>query len=213
MISLCLVEDQSLVREGLRSLLHLTEDIRVTGQAVDGIEALEVLSADRPDVVLLDLRMPRLDGLGVLRELGRRGGDAPPVIILTTFDDDDAILEGLRLGARGYLLKDVSFETLTEAVRIVAAGGSMINPVVTERLMRGISRTARTAPEAPLENLTRRELEVVRLMAAGLSNAEIADALRLSEGTVKNHVSSILGKLNARDRVRAILKSIELGLI
>ena len=121
--------------------------------------------------------------------------------------------EGLKLGARGYLLKDVSFAKLTEAVRIVASGGTMINPVVTERLVRGLTNVSKAPAEAPLQALTRRELEVVRLLAAGLSNAEIADALRLSEGTVKNHVSSILSKLAARDRVRAILKAVELGLI
>jgi DNA-binding NarL/FixJ family response regulator len=212
-ISLCLVEDQQLVREGLRSLLHLTDDIRVTAEAADGVEALSVLQAARPDVILLDLRMPGLDGLGVLRALAQAPAPPPPVIILTTFDDDTAILEGLKLGARGYLLKDVSFAKLTEAVRVVAAGGTMINPAVTERLARGLSQVSKAPAEAPLQALTRRELEVMRLLAAGLSNAEIAEALRLSEGTVKNHVSSILSKLAARDRVRAILKAIELGLI
>jgi DNA-binding NarL/FixJ family response regulator len=211
MIEVCLVENQALVREGLESLLHLTNDIRVVANATDGLEALEAIASHSPQVVLLDLRMPRLDGLGFLARLADRPPPRPAVIILTTFDDHVSILEGLRLGARGYLLKDVTFARLTEAIRTVAAGGTLISPVVTERLLRGLAGPAAEPDEAPAEPLTRRELEVLRLMTGGFSNAEIASAFNLTEGTVKNHVSNILGKLGVRDRVRAILKAVELG--
>ncbi len=213
MIEVCLVEDQSLVREGLESLLNLTDDIRVTASATDGLEALQALRTTRVDVVLLDMQMPRLDGLGVLKALAQDASHSPAVIILPTFDDDDVILEGLRLGARGYLLKDVSFAKLTGAIRTVAAGGTLVSPAVTERLLRGLHTRASKPSKTPLEDLTARELEVLRLMSGGFSNAEIASALNLTEGTIKNHVSSILAKLNTRDRVRAILKGIECGLI
>ncbi|MBI3676817.1 MAG: response regulator transcription factor [Proteobacteria bacterium] len=213
MIEVCLVEDQALVREGIETLLNLTDDIRVTACATDGIEALEILRATKPDVVLLDIRMPRLDGLGVLKVLAQDPSCAAAVIILTTFDDDHSVLEGLRLGARGYLLKDVSFAKLTAAIRTVAAGGTLVSPAVTERLLRGLHTRPVKPSNVQLEDLTPRELEVLRLMSGGFSNAEIASALNLTEGTVKNHVSSILAKLNTRDRVRAILKGIECGLV
>src|SRR5581483_11825397 len=146
-------------------------------------------------VVLLDLRMPKLDGLDLLARLAEAPEPRPAVIILTTFDDDASILQGLRLGARGYLLKDVSFARLTEAIRTVAGGGTLVSPVVTERLLKGLPAVEPSPDEAPAEPLTRRELEVLRLMSGGFSNGEIASALDLTEGTVKNHVSNILGKL------------------
>lgn len=213
MIRVLIVEDQTLVCEGLELLLNLVEDIQVAGRAADGVEALQRMQEDRADLVLMDVRMPKMDGIEVLREMKARGLSIP-VILLTTFDDDAALLEGIRLGAKGYLLKDVSLATLTEAIRQVAAGGSMISPVVTERLLHGFE-------EAPLpadngyrnEALTTREVEIIRLMTGGYSNREIAGALCLSEGTVKNHVSNILAKLGVRDRTRAVLKAIEKGIV
>jgi DNA-binding NarL/FixJ family response regulator len=210
-IDVCLVENQALVREGLESLLRLTPDIRVVARAADGEEGLAAIAASRPQVVLLDLRMPKLDGLGLLAGLAQAAEPRPAVIILTTFDDDASILQGLKLGARGYLLKDVSFARLTEAIRTVASGGTLISPVVTERLLKGLPAAA-PDPDAPeAEPLTPREREILRLMSGGFSNAEIAGALDLTEGTVKNHVSNVLAKLGVRDRVRAILKGVELG--
>src|SRR5215510_11708308 len=194
-------------------LLNLAEGIHVVARAADGIEALERLQEQRPDLMLLDVRMPRMDGIHVLQEMHARGLNVP-TIMLTTFDDDAALLKGIRLGAKGYLLKDVSLKRLTEAIRLVAGGGSMISPVVTERLLRGVD----SAPLPPddgydSEMLTSREHEIMRLMTGGYSNREIADALCISEGTVKNHVSNILSKLGVRDRTRAVLKAIERGLI
>jgi DNA-binding NarL/FixJ family response regulator len=172
-----------------------------------------MIQRDRPDVVLLDLRMPRKGGVEVLREL-RAAAALPPTIILTTFDDDDALLEAVRSGARGYLLKDVSLEQLTDAIRVVAAGGSMIRPAVTERVLRGLEHVRRDFEAlSPPDPLTTRETEILRLMAGGYSNREIADALGAAEGTVKNHASSILSKLGVRDRTRAVLKALELGYI
>jgi DNA-binding NarL/FixJ family response regulator len=213
MIRVLVVEDQTLVREGLETLLNVVEDVRVVAHATDGEEALAQMRQHHPDVVLLDVRMPKMSGIDVLRVLRDRK-DSTPVILLTTFDDDSALLEGIRLGAKGYLLKDVSLDTLTNAIRLVATGGTMISPVVTERLLRGIH-------EAPLppdngcnpEALSPREAEILRLMTGGYSNREIATALDLSEGTVKNHVSNILSKLGVRDRTRAVLKAIEKGII
>ena len=213
MIRVALVDDQTLIRQGVRSLLELTGDITIVAEATDGDEAVVMIHRERPDVVLLDLRMPGKDGVAVLREL--RAADAlPPTIILTTFDDDDALLDAVRAGARGYLLKDVSLEHLTEAIRVVAQGGSVIRPAVTERVLRGLEHVRRDFDAlSPPDPLTRREVEILRLMAGGYSNREIAEALGTAEGTVKNHASSILSKLGVRDRTRAVLKALELGYI
>jgi DNA-binding NarL/FixJ family response regulator len=213
MIRVVLVDDQTLIRQGVRSLLELAGDVDIVGEAGDGDEAVIVIRRHRPDVVLLDLRMPRKGGVDVLREL-HADGVVPPTIILTTFDDDEALLDAVRAGARGYLLKDVSLEQLTDAIRVVAQGGSMIRPAVTERVLRGLEHVRRDfeALSAP-DPLTRREVEVLRLMAGGYSNREIAGALGTAEGTVKNHASSILSKLGVRDRTRAVLKALELGYI
>jgi len=208
-----LVEDQALVREGIRSLLALEPSILVTGAAADGEEALAEIPRARPDVVLLDMRLPRLSGLDVLRRLSERGA-LPATIILTTFGDDAAVLEGIRAGARGYLLKDVSLRELVDAIRVVAAGGTAVRPVVSERVVRGLSEvTAEPAFERmqPPDPLTEREVEVLRLMTGGYSNREIAGALRVAEGTVKNHVSSILSKMGVRDRTRAVLEAVRSG--
>jgi len=213
MIRVLLVEDQTLVREGIERLLSLTDDISVVERAADGEEGLEKLRKSSPDVVLLDVRMPKMTGIEFLRSL-REAGDETPTILLTTFDDDSALLNGIRLGAKGYLLKDVSLAKLTEAIRLVANGGTMISPVVTERLLRGLKNAQLPAsPDYGEEQLTLRETEILRLMTGGYSNREIASALQLSEGTVKNHVSNILGKLGVRDRTRAVLKAIEKGYI
>jgi DNA-binding NarL/FixJ family response regulator len=212
MIRVCIVEDQTLVREGLQALLHLNQDIEVVGHADDGEAALSVIQKAKPDLVLLDLRMPREDGLDYLRRSSELNISIP-TIILTTFDDDVSVLEGLRLGAKGYLLKDVSLAKLTEAVRTVAAGGTLVSPAVTERLLRGLRSTESVVADPGVEKLTSREVEILRLMVGGFSNGEIASALRVAEGTVKNHVSSILSKLGVRDRIRAVLKAIEVGYV
>ena len=210
MIRVLIVEDQTLVREGLEKLLDLADDITVIERAADGEEGLNKLQTSSPDVILLDVRMPKMTGIEFLETLRARG-NTTATILLTTFDDDSALLNGIRLGARGYLLKDVSLAKLTEAIRLVAAGGTMISPVVTERLLRGLNSI--TQPESGEEHLTSRETEILRLMTGGYSNREIASALNLSAGTVKNHVSNILGKLGVRDRTRAVLKAIEKGYV
>ncbi|HBL31673.1 MAG TPA: DNA-binding response regulator [Acidobacteria bacterium] len=213
MIRVVLVDDQTLMRRGLHGLLDLTEDIRVVGEASDGEEALQVIAGAAPDVVLLDVRMPRKTGIEVLKELRGRGS-LPPTLLLTTFDDDAALLEGIRAGARGFLLKDVSLERLTEAIRAVAAGETLIRPAVTERVLKGLEQIPADFESLdPPDPLTRRELEILRLMAGGYSNREIAEAFGSSEGTIKNHASNILSKLGVRDRTRAVLKALELGWI
>jgi DNA-binding NarL/FixJ family response regulator len=211
-IRVVLVDDQTLVRQGIRSLLELAAGVTVVGEAGDGDAGLEVIRRERPDVVLLDVRMPRKSGLDVLRELGP--GDRTAVILLTTFDDDELLLEAVKAGAKGYLLKDVSLEALTDAIRAVAAGGTLIRPAVTERVLRGLEHVRREFDTlSPPDPLTKRELEILRLMAGGYSNREIADALGTAEGTVKNHASSILSKLGVRDRTRAVLTALERGYI
>jgi DNA-binding NarL/FixJ family response regulator len=211
MIRVLIVDDQTLVRQGIGSLLELADGIQVVGEAEDGAQALARIAELAPDVVLLDLRMPVLDGIGTLEAL-RREPNAPPCLILTTFDDDDAVIEGLRAGAKGYLLKDVTLEHLVGAIEALAEGRTMIAPAVTERVLRAVdafgpSRHGFSQPE----RLTERETEVLRLMAGGYSNREIAAALDVSEGTIKNHVSSVLSKLGVRDRTRAVLKALDAG--
>jgi len=212
-IRVCLVEDQTIVRQGLRGLLALNPDIEVVAEASDGEEALEVIPRMQPDVILLDLRMPRLDGVGVLRAMRERG-IATPALILTTFDDDSMLFEAVRAGAKGWLLKDVSLERLTSAIRTVAGGGTCIEPVITERIMRALEKSNVAFDSAQLpEALTDREKTILRLLAGGYSNKEISELLAISDGTVKNHISSVLAKLGVRDRTRAVLKAIDLGVI
>jgi DNA-binding NarL/FixJ family response regulator len=210
-IRVFLVEDQTIVRQGLKSLLAYAEDLEVAGEASDGEAAIAAVAKSSPDVLLLDIRMPRKNGLEVLQALSAQR-KLPPTLILTTFDDDALLLGALRAGARGFLLKDVTFERLTEAIREVAAGGRLIQPGMTDRAIRSLAEAPRTfeASELP-EPLTGREREVLRLFSAGLSNREIGEALGVVEGTVKNHVHNILQKLGVRDRNRAMLKAIELG--
>lgn len=213
MIRVVLVDDQTLVRRGIRALLELAGDVSIVAEASDGEEGLAVIRRELPDVVLLDVRMPKTSGLDVLRQL-QGAGDLPPTILLTTFDDDEVLLEGVKAGARGYLLKDVSLEQLTDAIRTVAQGGTVIRPALTERVMRGLEHVRRDFDAlSPPDPLTRREVEILRLIAGGYSNREIAEALGTAEGTVKNHASSILSKLGVRDRTRAVLKALELGYI
>jgi len=213
MIHVMLVDDQNLVRKGVRSLLELSEEIDVIGEAPDGIEAIRTIPEINPDVVLLDMRMPGKSGLDVLQELSA-AGKLPPTIILTTFDDDEMVLAGIKAGAKGFLLKDVSLEELVEAIRTVAEGGSAVKPAVTERLLKGLENmhTDFMSLDRP-DPLTERETEILRLMAGGYSNKEIANSLGVAEGTVKNHVSNILSKMGVRDRTRAVLKAFEMDLL
>jgi DNA-binding NarL/FixJ family response regulator len=211
-IRVLVVEDQTLVRQGVVSLLSLSPELELVGEAADGAEALARIEADRPDVVLLDLKLPRIDGIAVLHALRQRPG-SPPVLVLTTFDDTDLVLESIRAGARGYLLKDVTLERLMEAIKTLASGGTMIQPAITERVRRGISLLPVKPTTLSPSPLTERETGILRLLASGLSNREIAHALALADGTVKNHVSNLLSKLGARDRTHAVLKGLELGWI
>ena len=211
MIRVFIADDQMLIRQGIRTLLEMDGNISVVGEAADGSEAVAAMLSTPVDVLLLDIRMPGTDGIEVLRTLAA-GGALPPTLILTTFDDSDVVLDGIRAGARGFLLKDVSYQQLVAAIRAVAGGATVFQPAVTERLLRA-GRTARIDTDAPREQLTGREAEVVRLMAGGYSNREIAEALGTAEGTVKNHVSSILAKFGVRDRTRAVLKALETGLL
>ena len=210
MIRVCVVDDQALVRQGLISLLGLAPDLSVVGEAADGREALDVIQTTRPDVVVLDVRLPTLSGVEVVQHLAAQG-TLPPTLLLTTFDDDEALIRGIVAGARGFLLKDVTLDQLADAIRTLAAGGSMIHPAATARLARGRPLIGAAADDWKPDALSPRELEVLRLMAAGLSNREIGQLLHMVEGTVKNHVSTILSKLGVRDRTRAVLKSLELG--
>ncbi|UKJ65219.1 response regulator transcription factor [Cellulosimicrobium cellulans] len=216
-VRVLLVDDQTLVRQGIRSLLELAPEVDVVAEAEDGMAALAAVREHEPDVVLLDLRMPRHDGIWALEAL-RESGDDTPVLVLTTFDDDALVLRALRAGARGYLLKDVTLEQLTGAVRTLASGGTLVQPSITDRLLRAVRAgepPAEEADEGPVvvQDLTERELEVLRLVAAGFSNREIAHALFLAEGTVKNHVSTVLLKLGARDRTRAVLRALHHGFL
>jgi DNA-binding NarL/FixJ family response regulator len=213
MIKVMLVDDQNLVRKGVRSLLELSEEIAVVAEAADGTEAIRTIPEIKPDVVLLDMRMPEMSGLEVLLALSE-AGTLPPTIILTTFDDDELVLAGIKAGARGYLLKDVSLDDLVDAIKKVAQGGSMIKPAVTQRLLKGLEnlKTDFYSLDRP-DPLTDRETEILRLMAGGYSNKEIANSLGVAEGTIKNHVSNILSKMGVRDRTRAVLKAFEMGQI
>ncbi len=212
-IRVFLVDDQTLVRQGICSLLALAEGIEVVAEASDGRQAMEQIPLVAPDVVLMDMRMPVMSGLEALQAMGS-AGMLPPTIILTTFDDDQLVLGGIRAGAKGYLLKDVSLEQLVGAIQTVANGGSLVQPAITQRLLSGLEslRNEFVSLEQP-DPLTERETEILRLMASGFSNKEIASSLNVAEGTIKNHVSNILSKLGVRDRTRAVLKAFELKLV
>jgi DNA-binding NarL/FixJ family response regulator len=212
-IRVYMVEDHAIVREGVSNLLALSQDIEVIGAAASAEEALARIPEAKPDVLLLDIKLPGLSGVELIRRL-HAAGVLPPTLILTTFEDDELLFEGLRAGARGYLLKDISLEQLLEAIREIAGGGNYVKPAVTEQLLQAARKSEGMSRDTlPLTLLTERETHVLRLLASGYSNREIARALVVSVGTVKNHVSSILGKLGVRDRTRAVLKGLQSGLL
>ncbi|MFC4060967.1 response regulator [Planomonospora corallina] len=230
-IRVLIADDQGMVRTGFTVFLDAQPDIEVVGEAVNGREAVERIAELRPDVVLMDVRMPVMDGLAATREIlspgsrgesGERGertgsgeddGRPPKILILTTFDLDDYVYEALRAGASGFLLKDASAQQLAEAVRVVAAGEALLAPSVTRRLIAEFARVGPQRPRVRLDGITERETEVLVLIAKGRSNQEIAEELVLSEQTVKTHIGRILAKLNLRDRAQAIVYAYESGLV
>ncbi|MHB8193658.1 MAG: response regulator [Bellilinea sp.] len=214
-IRILLVDDQGLFREGLRTLLEVQPDFQVVGEASNGEEALRLAATNQPEIILMDLRMPVMDGVTATRRI-RDSFPSIHVIVLTTFDDDETVFDGLRAGAVGYLLKDVTSEKLCEAIRAASRGEYFMLPSITAKVMSEFTRMARTPRTVQGEliaDLSTRELEVLRHVATGASNKEIADILVIAEGTVKNHLTSILAKLDARDRMQAVLKAREYGLI
>ena len=213
-IRVMLAEDQTLVRQGICSLLELSNDVAVVGLVEDGAAVLEGIRECQPDVLLMDIRMPRMTGIEALRAM-KAAGVAVPTIILTTFDDQQLVMEGLFAGARGYLLKDVSLESLVNAIVTVHRGETLVQPAVTERVLKGLAGLdpGSVQDEDPIEPLSPKEVEVLRLMAGGYRNREISRAMHKSESTIKNQVSSILDKLGVRDRTQAVLKGIKLGLL
>ncbi len=212
-MKILLVEDQQLVREGLKGLLALHEEIEIIGEASDGVEAMALIPDLMPDLILSDMRMPRLDGLGLIRALAARAL-AIPVVLLTTFDDAAVFDEAVRAGARGFLLKAISPDTLVQALRDVAGGGTALRPTLTTRVEQRGRQTERSfeAIEQP-DPLSPKELQVLRLVASGRSNTEIAALLGNSEGVIKNHCSAIFSKMGVRDRTQAVLRAIDLGWI
>jgi DNA-binding NarL/FixJ family response regulator len=212
LIRVLLADDQALVRAGFRMILKAEPGIEVAGEAGDGAEAVARARELAPDVVLMDVRMPVLDGIEATRQIVD-GDEAPRVLVLTTFDLDEYVYEALRAGASGFLLKDAPEEQLLAGIRIVADGGSLFAPSVTRRLIERFADTRLRRPPPELDELTPRELEVLRLVARGLSNAEIASSLVVSEHTVKTHVAHILGKLDLRDRVQAVVLAYEAGIV
>ncbi|HEY6067651.1 MAG TPA: response regulator transcription factor [Gaiellaceae bacterium] len=210
-IRVLVADDQSMVRAGFRMLLSREPDIEVVAEASNGLEAIEKTSRFRPTVVLMDIRMPELDGLEATRRI-LAADDAPRILILTTFDLDEYVYEALRAGASGFVLKDDPPEQLLAAIRIVAGGEALLSPAITKRVIERFTRIPRPAPPRQLGELTERELEVFRLIARGLSNAEIGKELYISDTTVKTHITHILQKLDLRDRVQAIVLAYETGL-
>jgi DNA-binding NarL/FixJ family response regulator len=209
-IRVFIADDQLLIRQGIRTLLEMDSEIVIAGEAEDGAETIERVPSAEVDVLLLDVRMPKKSGVDVLRDLTSINA-LPPTLVLTTFDDTAVVIDAIRAGARGFLLKDISYQQLVSAIRAIAAGGTVFQPAITQRLLRAAAPIA--AGATPIQDLTARELEVVRLMSGGYSNKEIAHALGTAEGTIKNQVSSILSKFGVRDRTRAVLKALEAGLL
>jgi len=212
-IRLLLADDQELVRTGFRLILNAEADLEVVGEASDGSRAVDAAAELRPDVVLMDVRMPGVDGIEATRRLGRLTPEPPRVLMLTTFDLDQYVYDALRAGASGFLLKDAPAVQLVDAIRVVAAGDALLAPAVTRRMIAEFARRPQPADEPALAELTGRELEVLRLVARGLSNSEIAAHLFLSEATVKTHVKRVLAKLRLRDRVQAVVLAYESGLV
>jgi DNA-binding NarL/FixJ family response regulator len=215
-IRVLLVDDQQLVRTGFRMILTDEPGIEVIGEASNGREGVDAAARSRPDVVVMDIRMPVMDGVEATRRLVSIGGTAPRVLVLTTFDTDEHVLAALRAGASGFLLKDVAPAEFVAAIRIVAAGDALIAPAVTRRLLERFTRLpvpGDTASATQLRDLTEREIEVLKLVAHGLSNREIADHLVLAEPTVKTHVSHLLSKLDLRDRAQLVVLAYESGLV
>ena len=212
MIRVLIADDQALVRGGFRMILDAQKDIEVVGEAADGQEAVVQARELRPDVVLMDIRMPKVDGIEATRRLS--DGDSPRVLMLTTFDLDEYVYAAMKAGASGFLLKDVRPEQLADAVRVVAAGEALLAPAITRRLIEEfVRRPAPGSAPAEIAELTDRELEVLKLIARGLSNSGIASMLFVSEATVKTHVTHILAKLRLRDRVQAVVLAYESGLV
>jgi DNA-binding NarL/FixJ family response regulator len=214
MIRVLLVDDQAMVRVGFRMIIETEDDLTVVGEAADGHEAVDLVERARPDVVLMDVRMPRMDGLAATAIVAARP-DAPRVLMLTTFDAEDHVYTALRAGASGFLLKDAPAEQLIDAIRVIHRGDALLAPSITRMLIAEVARRPAVDPGATpgLDELTDRELEVMRLVARGLSNAEIAESLYLGEATVKTHVGRILNKLDLRDRVQAVVVAYESGLV
>lgn len=215
-IRVLLADDQELMRTGFRMILNAQDDIEVVGEATDGIEAVDAVDSLQPDVVLMDVRMPRMNGIEATGQITNGNDDAPRVIILTTFDLDEYVYGALQAGAAGFLLKDVPPDDLVHAIRVVADGDAMIAPSVTRRLLEHFSvPRAMTQPERPeqFDDLTDRELDVLKMIARGMSNAEVADALFVAETTVKTHVGHLLTKLGVRDRLQAVILAYECGLV
>jgi DNA-binding NarL/FixJ family response regulator len=215
-VRVLLVDDQALIRAGFRMILEAEEGIEVVGECADGTQAIDSVARLKPDVVLMDIRMPEMDGIEATRRIVQADGDGPVrVLMLTTFDLDEYVYDALRAGASGFLLKDVPAEQLVAGIRLVAQGDALLAPSVTRRLITEFSRSAPRGEEAPiqLDELTPRELEVFGLIARGLSNAEIAAELVVSETTVKTHVARVLMKLGVRDRVQAVVLAYESGVV
>jgi DNA-binding NarL/FixJ family response regulator len=214
-IGILVADDQALVRAGFRMILEAEQDLRVVAEAKDGAEAVEAARRARPDIVLMDIRMPKLDGLEATRRIMAASDQPPRVLMLTTFDLDEYVFDALHAGASGFLLKDVPPEQLVAGIRVVVEGDSLLSPTVTRRLIESFVRDHPRAskPPAQLEELTPRELEILELVARGLSNAEIAEELVVSGTTVKTHVARVLSKLGLRDRVQAVVLAYETGVV
>ncbi len=212
-IRVLLADDQELMRTGFRLILSAEPDLDVVGEASDGSRAVDEAARLRPDVVLMDVRMPGVDGIEATRRLGRLTPQPPRVLMLTTFDLDEYVYDALRAGASGFLLKDAPATQLADAIRVVAAGDALLSPGVTRRMIAEFARRPLPAQEPALAELTGRELEVLKLIARGSSNSEIASQLYIGEATVKTHVKRVLAKLSLRDRVQAVVLAYETGLV
>ena len=213
MITVLVVDDQAMVRQGFSALLDAQDDIRVVGDAGDGAKAVEVARELEPDVILMDVRMPEMDGLEAARQILEQHGDRTRVVMLTTFDLDEYVYEAIRIGASGFLLKDATADSLVEAVRVVAAGDALLAPSVTRRLITDLARRPARLNSHRIAHLTDREKQVMVEVARGRSNAEIAEALYISDQTVKTHLSNILAKLKVRDRAQVVIAAYESGLM